>query len=153
MLTTYLDIDGNDLISATGVYSTEISSSDSVPISTPAASSRLDGRSGKTNRRCDVLASTAKISISFQNVNRMRSKTCDLYEAVHKSDFDVIVLFETSLTKTFNDEEILDLRYFVFQQDWSCWSSSKGSGGGVLIAFDVEEIKTESDGNLEHLSV
>jgi hypothetical protein len=87
----------------------------------------------------------------------MRSKTCDLYEAVHKSDFDVIVLLETSLTRSFNDEEIFNSRYFVFRQDRSCWSNSKESGGGVLIAvkriFDVEEIETESGDSLEHLCV
>jgi hypothetical protein len=39
------------------------------------------------------------ISIYFQNVNRLRSKTCDLFEAVILNDFDVVVLLETSLVE------------------------------------------------------
>jgi hypothetical protein len=58
----------DDLISATGVISTEILSSVSVPISTTAASSCPGERNWNTNPRCDVLDSADPISIYFQNV-------------------------------------------------------------------------------------
>jgi hypothetical protein len=48
---------------------------------------------------------------------------------------------------SFHDEELFDNRYFVFRCDRSAASSSKKSGGGVLIAvkhdFDVDVISTK----------
>jgi hypothetical protein len=63
---------------------------------------------------------------------------------VPKTDFDVIVLLETSLTNSF-DEKMFDSRYFVFRRDRNYLSSLKKSGDGVLIAvkriFDVQNSK------------
>lgn len=147
----------DDLISTTVVTSTEILSLVSEPISTPTTTFRHGESNGKTNPRYAISDSVPPISIYFQNVNRLRSKTCDLYEAVLKTDFDVIVLLETSLTSSFYDEEIFDTRYFVFRRDRNLLSSHKKSGGGVLIAvkriFDVEEIETASGDRLEHVCV
>jgi hypothetical protein len=79
---------------------------------------------------------------------------CDLYEAVLKTDFDVIVLLETSFTNFFFDEDIFDSRYSVFRRDRNHLSSHKKSGGGVLIVvkriFDVKELETASGDRLEH---
>jgi hypothetical protein len=76
----------------------------------------------------------SSISIYFQNVNRLRSKTSDLFRAVILNDFDIIVLLQISLVSSFQDEELFDDRYFVFRCDRSVARCSKKSGGGVLIA-------------------
>jgi hypothetical protein len=74
----------------------------------------------------------------------LRSKT--LFKAVVLNDLDIIFLFETSLVNSFHDERPFDDRYFIFRCDRSATSSSKKSGGGVLIAvkrdFDVDVIST-----------
>jgi Reverse transcriptase (RNA-dependent DNA polymerase)/Endonuclease-reverse transcriptase len=65
-----------------------------------------------------------------------------------------IVLLETSLVCSFNDEELFDARYFVFRCDRSLSTSTKKSGGGVLIAvkrvFDVSELSTKNQSLVEH---
>jgi hypothetical protein len=95
----------------------------------------------------------SSISIYFQNVNRLRSKTSDVFRAVILNDFDIIVLLEISLVSSFHDQELFDDRYFVFRCDRSAASSSKKSGGGVLIAvrdFYVDVISTRHGLRIEH---
>jgi hypothetical protein len=86
------------------------------------------------------------ILIYFQNVNRLRSKTSDLFRAVILNDVDIIFLLETSLVSSFHDEELFVDRYFVFRCARSAASSSKKSSGGVLLAvkrhFDIDVIST-----------
>jgi hypothetical protein len=77
----------------------------------------------------------SSISIYFQNVNRLRSKTSDLFRTVILNNFDIIVLLETSFVNSFHDKELFDDLYFAFDSDQSAASSSKKSGGGVLIAW------------------
>jgi hypothetical protein len=128
-----------------------VDNSETALVAASTSSLVLNKNSRETNSRI------LEISIFFQNVNRMRSKTGDLFEAVISSDFDVVVLLETSLSSSFHDEEIFDSRYFVFRCDRNPSSSHKQSGGGVLIAvkriFDVEEIVTASGDSLEHVCV
>jgi hypothetical protein len=59
-----------------------------------AMSSNLNESSGKSISRHVNIDSGNYISVYFQNVNRLRSKTADLYEAVQKADYDVIILLE-----------------------------------------------------------
>jgi hypothetical protein len=70
------------------------------------------------------------------------------------NDLDIIFLFETSLVNSFHDERPFDDRYFIFRCDRSATSSSKKSGGGVLIAvkrdFDVDVISTRHGLRIEH---
>jgi hypothetical protein len=110
----------------------------------------------KAKHRCAISDLDSSISVYFQYVNRLRFKTYDLYEAVLK-DFDVIALFEMSLTNSFFDEEIFDSRYFVFKRDRDHLNSHKKSDGGVLIAveriFDVQKLDTASGDRLEHMCV
>jgi hypothetical protein len=111
----------------------------------------------KAKHRFTISDLNSSISNNFQNVNRLRSKTCDLYEAVLKIDFDVIMLLKTSLTNSFFDEEIFDSRYFVFTRDRNHTSRHKKSGGGVLNAVkrfcDVQELEISSGDRLEHVCV
>jgi hypothetical protein len=70
----------------------------------------------------------------------LRSKTSDLFKAVILNDFDIIVLLETSMVNSFNDEELFGDRYFVFM--------------GLLIAvkcdFDVDVIPTRHGLRIEY---
>lgn len=73
-------------------------------------------------------------NIYYQNVNRIRSKTTDVYLNILNSNFDIICLTETNLNSSVFDGEVLDNRYNVFRRDRYTSSSSKSDGGGVLIA-------------------
>jgi hypothetical protein len=88
--------------------------------------------------------------LPFRFIFRLRSKTSDLFRTLILNDFVIIVLLETSLVSSFHDEELLDDRYFVFRCDLNAASSTKKSGGGVLIAvkrdFDVDVITTRQLG-------
>jgi hypothetical protein len=88
-----------------------VDNSETALVAASTSSLVLNEYSRETNSR------NSEISIYFQNVNRMRSKTGDLFEVVISSDFDVVVLLETSLSSYFHDKEIFDSRYFVFRRD------------------------------------
>jgi hypothetical protein len=75
----------------------------------------------------------SRLSIYFQNVNRLRNETSDLFKAVLENDYDVIVLLETSLVSSFYDEELFDSKCSVLRCDCSLSTSSRKSGGSVLI--------------------
>jgi hypothetical protein len=48
-------------------------------------------------------------------VNRLRTKTSDLFKAVLENDYDVIVLLQKSLVSSFHDEELFDSRYSIIK--------------------------------------
>jgi hypothetical protein len=58
------------------------------------------------------------------------------------------------LVSSFYDEELFNSRYSVFRCDCSLSTSSKKSGGGVLIAvkriFDISELSTKNLSLVEH---
>lgn len=74
------------------------------------------------------------ISMYYQNINGMRTKLQHFYQNVLNSDYDVICLTETNLNSGIFDGEVIDSRYNVYRRDRDITSSSKESGGGVLIA-------------------
>jgi hypothetical protein len=57
----------------------------------------------------------SRFAIYFQNVNRLRTETTDLFKAVLEDDYDVIVLLEMSLVSSCHNEELFDARFFDFQ--------------------------------------
>lgn len=91
----------------------------------------------------------------FQNVNGLRCKQNDLYEAVCDSDYDCIVLVETRLSRNILSSKLFPDYYEVFRHDRSKLNSSKKSGGGVLIAmhkrFNCRLL--ESNERIEHVAV
>jgi hypothetical protein len=97
---------------------------------------------------------SSRLSIYFQNVNRLRTKTSDLFKAVLGNDYDVIFLLETSWVSSFRDEELFDSRYSIFRCDRSLSTSNNKSGWGVLIAvkriFDVSGLSTKNVSLVEH---
>jgi hypothetical protein len=66
-----------------------------------------------TNRdrsRTVSVSTLSNLSIYFQNVNRVRQKTNELYFSVCSSDFDIIILLETNFNDDFFNEELFDSR-------------------------------------------
>jgi hypothetical protein len=53
----------------------------------------------------------------FQNINRGRQKTNDIYRTVTTHEYDIFILLETNLNDKFFNGEIFDDRYIVFRRD------------------------------------
>lgn len=73
------------------------------------------------------------LSIYYQNVRGLRTKTSDLKLGLSNCDYDVIVLTETWLRSDISDGE-LTADYSLFRCDRSESTSSFTRGGGVLVA-------------------
>jgi hypothetical protein len=86
--------------------------------------------------RPDRQSPRSSLTVNFQNINRARQKTRELFLSSCECNSDVIILLETSFNDGFLDSEILDNRFIVFRCDRSSSNSSKKSGGGVLLAVD-----------------
>jgi Reverse transcriptase (RNA-dependent DNA polymerase) len=95
------------------------------------------------------------VSIYFQNINRGRQKTNDIYRTVMTHEYDIVVLLETNLNDSFYNGEIFDDRYIVFRRDRNENTSAKKDGGGVLIAvmkkLNVCEVDVLHNECLEHV--
>jgi hypothetical protein len=50
------------------------------------------------------------LDIYFQNINRGRNKTNELYRTISANDYDMIMLLETNFDDTIFSEEIFDDR-------------------------------------------
>ena len=70
----------------------------------------------------------------YQNVNRIRTKTHDVYMNVLANDYDIICFTETNLNNSVHDAELIDSRYNVFRRDRESSASHKTEGGGLLVA-------------------
>lgn len=73
--------------------------------------------------------------IFYQNVNRIRSKLNDVYLSLLNDDYDIVCLTETNFDSGIYTSEVIDDRYVVFRRDRESTTSSKQSGGGVLLAI------------------
>jgi hypothetical protein len=59
---------------------------------------------------------STRYHVLFQNVNRLRSKTSDLFRFVLLvGDYDVVVLLEMNLVSSFYDKDLFDDEYLVFK--------------------------------------
>ena len=76
--------------------------------------------------------STKQLSIYYQNVRGLRTKTDSFHMGVMSGNYDIIALTETWLNSSFYDSELFDNRYTVIRRDRS---ENKLRGGGVLIAL------------------
>lgn len=81
---------------------------------------------GKLNR------STPSITVYYQNVRGLRTKTNELFAALSVCDYDIVVLTETWLNKNVLDAELTD-EYVIHRCDRSASTSQCLRGGGVLI--------------------
>jgi hypothetical protein len=88
-------------------------------------------------------------------VNRLRTKTHDLFKAVLEDDYDVIVLLETSLVSSFHDEAF-STQGILFSDAISAFLPAPRSlvGAGFLIVvkwiFDVSMPSTKNQSFVEH---
>lgn len=76
----------------------------------------------------------AAVSIYYQNVRGMRTKTENILKNILLNEYDVIALTETWLNASIENREFIDNRYTVYRRDRQCYSESKKDGGGVLLA-------------------
>ncbi|CAH2207777.1 jg26218, partial [Pararge aegeria aegeria] len=87
----------------------------------------------KTKLISDLEADNNKLR--DQNVNRIRSKTSEIYLSILNSNYDVICLTETNLNSGIYDREIFDTRYNVFRRDRQSSCVTKKDVGGVAVAI------------------
>ncbi len=82
-----------------------------------------------------LIESVKNISVYYQNINRSKTKTTQLFLSVIENDYDIIVLVETNFDSSIIDEEVFDNRYLVYRCDRVLnVNSVKSSGGGVVVA-------------------
>lgn len=78
------------------------------------------------------------LSIYYQNVRGMKTKTLDIYNTVLVNNYDIICLTETWLDDTIMSSELFDERYCVIRRDRDVKFRvryKKSHGGGVLVAY------------------
>lgn len=78
------------------------------------------------------------LSIYYQNIRGMKSKTTDISTAILNNEYDIICLCETWLDDSIFSAEFFDSRYTVYRRDRSSSFKlrfGKHHGGGVLIAI------------------
>jgi len=76
----------------------------------------------------------ARLSVLYQNVRGLKTKTDKLYLSSMQLDHQIIALSESWLTDDINSNELFPSNYCVFRRDRSSGASAKQRGGGVLIA-------------------
>lgn len=88
------------------------------------------------------------LSIYYQNIRGLRTKTDDFYTSVQNSEYDIISLTETWLEDSIYDSELFGSEYKVFRADRDQAATGKSRGGGVLSAImgncKASGISTES---------
>lgn len=75
-----------------------------------------------------------RLTIYYQNVRGLRTKTDSFYRQVSLNSYDVIVLTETWLIDGLLNSELFDDRYIVWRRDRDYSVTGQSRGGGVLIA-------------------
>lgn len=78
--------------------------------------------------------SKPSITVYYQNVRGLRTKTNELFAALSVCDYDVVVLTETWLNENVLDSELTD-EYVIYRRDRSVLTSERLRGGGVLIGI------------------
>ncbi|GBN16335.1 hypothetical protein AVEN_198527-1 [Araneus ventricosus] len=75
------------------------------------------------------------LSLFYQNVRGLRTKTKDFFSSLASVDQDVISITNTWLSEDIDSLELFDDRYMVFRWDRDSSSNSCRRGGGFLIAI------------------
>lgn len=78
------------------------------------------------------------LTIYYQNVRGLRTKSQKFLSQVAQSDYSIICLTESWLTSDFYDGEYFDKRYSVLRCDRSPTESGLLRGGGVAVAVRTE---------------
>ncbi|XP_022827582.1 neuropeptide F receptor-like [Spodoptera litura] len=77
-----------------------------------------------------------KLSIYYQNIRGLRTKTDDFYRQLCVNLYDVVILTETWLVNGISDSELFCDRYIVWRRDRDYHRTGQTRGGGVLIAVN-----------------
>lgn len=75
------------------------------------------------------------LSVYYQNVRGLRSKTHNIRLNSFNCDFDIICLTETNLNSNISNQEILSDDYAMVRRDRDLQISGKLDGGGVMIGI------------------
>lgn len=75
------------------------------------------------------------LSIYYQNVRGLRTKTNDIFLTSQALPYDIFALTETNLTSDFNNNELFPSNFNVFRRDVSSLDNN-GFGRGILIALN-----------------
>lgn len=81
---------------------------------------------------------TEPISIYYQNVRGLRTKSHEFLSSVLNCNYDIICITESWLNDSFYSCEFFDSRYEVFRCDRDPQASGSARGGGVLVAVRRE---------------
>ncbi|CAH2085474.1 unnamed protein product [Euphydryas editha] len=81
---------------------------------------------------------TKNLSVYYQNVRGLRTKTNIFFRNIIQVDYDIVCLTETWLLSGIYDQEIFDSRYRVYRCDRDYETRGDHLGGGVLIALRRE---------------
>lgn len=96
------------------------------------------------------------VSVYYQNVRGLRTKTSTFYRNLCLNAYDVVCLTETWLLEGVNNSELFDDRYIVWRRDRDYNKTRQSLGGGILIAFRRElaaELRNEWCSSAEDLWV
>lgn len=74
------------------------------------------------------------ITVYYQNVRGLRTKTQALFESVLSEEYDIFAFTETWLTEGIHSSELFDDRYVVIRRDRNKQRTGMERGGGVLLA-------------------
>lgn len=87
-----------------------------------------------------------ELSIYYQNVRGLRTKTNSIKLNSLSCDYNIICLTETFLNDSIYSQEVLCDKYNIVRRDRSTENSVKSDGGGVLIGIDKSvtyEVKSD----------
>lgn len=76
----------------------------------------------------------ANLSIYYQNVRGLRTKTGNFYSNLLLNSYDILSITESWLTDSVLNSELFDSRYLVWRRDRDYLRTSQKYGGGVLLA-------------------
>lgn len=80
-----------------------------------------------------MMATNNKMSIYYQNIRGLRTKTTDFYRNIALCNYDIVIITETWLHPGILDSELTNARYDVFRQDRNLLLTKTTMGGGVMI--------------------
>ena len=82
----------------------------------------------------------SRLSIYFQNVRGLRTKSADLYLSGSTCEYDCVCLVETWLSSDVINSEYFTNNFCVFRKDRNHEVSNKTRGGGALIAVSSKYV-------------
>ncbi|GBO25617.1 hypothetical protein AVEN_206052-1 [Araneus ventricosus] len=75
------------------------------------------------------------MTLFYQNVRGLRTKTVEFYSSAASVEHDVICVTESWLCEDIDSWHLYDEQYLVYRKDRGSSSNSSRGGGGVLVAI------------------